>query len=341
MFVNHSMKSVSEETICMNTIENQDRYDGEKLSGSLRTYLHGWLRRFLVLLAPAFLCVFTLILFGPLDIMNSNRMYLTFKASSFIGSLSLVTIAATIVIAAALALVPGRFKGVAVAVLVAIGLMFYLQGGLLNGDIGILDGSSFDWHDIPQQAYRNIAIWAAVIIVLGVIGGFFPEQTKTIGTIVALSLVVAQTLPLALTWVEEKDDTPNWQLDGVDELHFSTGDNIIVLTLDQLNPLIFDKIRGAANGIYVAPRTRIITHEDKIVRPEQLRVARRLIRDYNTRGHSLRETVERARSVDQGEVTLDNRKDRVLGNMIICLPNQVMLQLFTPEEVVENFGDQQ
>ena len=39
-----------------------------------------------------------------------------------------------------------------------------------------------------------------------------------------------------------------------------------------------------------------------MVRPEQLRVARRLIRDYNTRGHSLRETVERAESVNRGEV---------------------------------------
>ena len=31
-------------------------------------------------------------------------------------------------------------------------------------------------------------------------------------------------------------------------------------------------------------------------------MARRLIRDYNTRGHSLQDTVERAESVDRGEV---------------------------------------
>ena len=77
---------------------------------------------------------------------------------------------------------------------------------------------------------------------------------------------------------------------------------IIAEGIHMLNPLIFDKIRGIANGVYVAPRTRIITNDDKIVRPEQLRVARRLIRDYNTRGHALRETVERAQSVDRGEV---------------------------------------
>jgi len=76
---------------------------------------------------------------------------------------------------------------------------------------------------------------------------------------------------------------------------------IIAEGIHMLNPLIFAKIRGAATGLYVAPRTRIITNDDKIVRPEQLRVARRLIRDYNTRGHSLRETVERAEAVDRGE----------------------------------------
>ena len=77
---------------------------------------------------------------------------------------------------------------------------------------------------------------------------------------------------------------------------------VIAEGIHMLNPLIFDKIRGAATGIYVAPRTRILTNKDRVVRPEQLRVARRMIRDYQGRGHSLRQTVERAESVDRGEL---------------------------------------
>ena len=76
---------------------------------------------------------------------------------------------------------------------------------------------------------------------------------------------------------------------------------IIAEGIHMLNPLIFDRVRDMATGVYVAPRTRIITAHDKIVRPEQLRVARRMIRDYQGRGHSLRQTVERAESVDRGE----------------------------------------
>ena len=45
--------------------------------------------------------------------------------------------------------------------------------------------------------------------------------------------------------------------------------------------------------------------------------------------------------VKQGVVTLENRDERILGNMIICLPNQVTLQLFTPEELLEMVKGQQ
>ena len=36
--------------------------------------------------------------------------------------------------------------------------------------------------------------------------------------------------------------------------------------------------------------------------------------------------------VGQGEMSEDNVSDRVLGNMIVCLPNQVLLELVTGEE---------
>lgn len=38
--------------------------------------------------------------------------------------------------------------------------------------------------------------------------------------------------------------------------------------------------------------------------------------------------------VEQGTVTLENRSKRVLQNMIICLPNDVALELYTYEEML-------
>lgn len=42
--------------------------------------------------------------------------------------------------------------------------------------------------------------------------------------------------------------------------------------------------------------------------------------------------------VDQGTVSLDNMDSRVLYNMIICLPNQVLLELHTAETLAAAFG---
>ena len=39
--------------------------------------------------------------------------------------------------------------------------------------------------------------------------------------------------------------------------------------------------------------------------------------------------------VEQGVVTLDNKSQRVLQNMIICLPNEVVLELYTYDELLE------
>lgn len=43
-------------------------------------------------------------------------------------------------------------------------------------------------------------------------------------------------------------------------------------------------------------------------------------------------TCDNQSCVKQGEVTLENRDMRVLSNMIICLPNEVILEVLTPEE---------
>lgn len=51
--------------------------------------------------------------------------------------------------------------------------------------------------------------------------------------------------------------------------------------------------------------------------------------DANCEGHDC---------VKQGEVTLENREDRILWNMIICLPHQLSAELITREEAEQMLG---
>ena len=42
--------------------------------------------------------------------------------------------------------------------------------------------------------------------------------------------------------------------------------------------------------------------------------------------------------VNEGKVTLENREERVLWNMVICLPHQLSLELITREEALQLVG---
>ena len=210
--------------------------------GRFRGYWKDWSKRFLVLLAPAFLICYTVVFFGPLDIVNANQAYLTFSAGDLAPTFGLATIGGAIVIAAVFALIPGRLRGAVMGLLLGVAVMFYLQGSVLNGDtLQKLDGNTFDWHDFRPQAIRNIIIWGSVVVVLIVLGILFPEQARTVTLIASLALVAAQTVALITTWVPKDTSTPNYQLSGEDQFVFSTEENIIFITLDQFNPLIFEE----------------------------------------------------------------------------------------------------
>ncbi len=51
--------------------------------------------------------------------------------------------------------------------------------------------------------------------------------------------------------------------------------------------------------------------------------------DANCEGHDC---------INEGEVTLENREERVLWNMVICLPHQLSLELITREEALGLLG---
>jgi len=45
--------------------------------------------------------------------------------------------------------------------------------------------------------------------------------------------------------------------------------------------------------------------------------------------------------VEQGLVTLENKEERVLRNLIVCLPNEVSVELFSAEEMMQMILDAQ
>lgn len=80
----------------------------------------------------------------------------------------------------------------------------------------------------------------------------------------------------------------------------SNNEIILFEGLHALNPLIVDPIKDYYKGIYIAPRTNIKI-EDETITPKNIRLIRRLLRDYNYRGSNFAETVLNAERVNAGE----------------------------------------
>lgn len=215
----------------------------EKLrSAAQNPAFRSYLRRLSLMAAPVFLLMFTGVFASPLDIVNSNHAYLTFSAGDLFWPLLGLTLAGTLVLSSLLSLLRGKAFNIVLGFMFGLAVMFYLQGVLLGKDLITLDGSDFMWQDNPAAAYKNLALWIAVAALLSVLSALFPDIAKTVVTIACAALCVAQITALATTWVPKDRSEINYQLDGSEQFVVSENENIIVLTLDQMSPLIFEQV---------------------------------------------------------------------------------------------------
>ena len=201
-----------------------------------------WGRRMAAAAVPAFLLMFTVVFFGPLDITNANQHYLTFTAADLFWPLLGLMLAGTLLLSALAALLRGRAFDVVLGLLLALAVMLWLQGLLPGRDLGTLDGSGFRWQDEPLSAVLNLVIWV-VAAALGIIAALrWPAVFRTAAAILCAALCLAQTAALVTTWEPGDDSGINYQLDGSDQFVLSEDENIVVITLDQVAPDLFEEV---------------------------------------------------------------------------------------------------
>lgn len=86
-------------------------------------------------------------------------------------------------------------------------------------------------------------------------------------------------------------------------LYIGEDDVVIIEGIHALNPLLFEglKLNGSTLKISIAPRRKFEMADNKILYPDDLRLLRRLIRDYHTRGHDIKDTAAQWREVIAAE----------------------------------------
>ena len=126
-------------------------------------------RRFLIVLAPALLAPLQLLLFGPHTLHAGNQQ--EFSASFWSLAVHLVPMILAVsggLVLLGIALPTGLFRYY-VVFLVGIGIVVWIQGNLMVGDYGVLNGEDVDW---SGQAWRNrheLAIWIGLPVLATVV----------------------------------------------------------------------------------------------------------------------------------------------------------------------------
>ena len=206
----------------------------------VRKRLQPYGKRFVRALLPVFALAFTLVFFGTLDILNSNRYYMTFAPSKLVGPCILATLGGTVVLAALAALARGRAFGAVTAFFAVVTVAMYLQGMFLNGDIGTLDGTSYVLSEHVGRCVVSAVVWAALLAGGIVCALRWPEECRTGCVIACAAVILAQGVSLATTWSSE-GVTENYQLSGENQFVLSANSNLVILTLDQFSPYLMDE----------------------------------------------------------------------------------------------------
>src|SRR5262245_30626149 len=119
-------------------------------------------RRALVLLFPALFPPLQLFLFGPHVLYTGNLQ----EFSAPFWAIVLHLVPAVAAIAAALILLgvalPARMFRYYVTFLVAVGIVLWVQGNLIVGDYGVLNGAGIDWSGHAWRNRHELLLWLGV-----------------------------------------------------------------------------------------------------------------------------------------------------------------------------------
>ena len=145
-------------------------------------------QRFLTVLFPALLAPLQLFLFGPHTLFMANQQ----EFSATFWSLALHMAPMILVLAAVLSLLgvllPKRFF---TRYLVAIGSVLWIQGNLMVGDYGVLNGQDIEWSGHAWRNRYELALWLTLPVVAVVFAHtLFSTAVFASRVLIALQLVL-------------------------------------------------------------------------------------------------------------------------------------------------------
>ena len=186
-------------------------------------------RRFLTVLLPALLAPLQLLLFGPHTLFMANQQEFSASFWSLAAHLAPMILA----IAGALSLLgvclPKRWFPHYVAGLLGIGIVLWVQGNLMVGDYGVLNGQEIEWSGNAWRNRYELPLWIA-LPVLAIVAA---RKLLPIAAFASGALIAVQLALIGVTAFQaDAEAQPKWQgpPDAIFEL--SSKQNVFHFVLD-------------------------------------------------------------------------------------------------------------
>ena len=197
-----------------------------------------YMRRFRQALLPCGLLCFMYGIWGAMEVFTGNAGNFRFTYFEALIPLLAVTVPASLLLAAAAALLKKRPFSLALCVILALSVCSYVQNMLLNLNLGLLEGSRVDWSRYTRHGVINLLIWAGLFLAL--VAGLMLLKKHTRRAVRAVSAVLLAVQVASFGVVSARHLTSDahsardttYVLTGDQQYVVSAEGNVIVFLLD-------------------------------------------------------------------------------------------------------------
>ena len=201
------------------------------------------------LVCVAFFCVFTFLVYAPLEMYLTNINEFWFDLSQFWFVPILFGLVGFVLIIILGWKMPQLVGDIYIVAVFGFSIMMYIQANFLNIDVGVLNGGSVDWDAYRVKFLFNFAIWIAVICLWIFILSRNSKLCNQIVRYCSICITLVQAFTLVVLLLTCKSDVEKGQISqyvsSKDIYKLSEEENIIVFLMDMFDDRYFKELLEA------------------------------------------------------------------------------------------------
>ena len=211
-----------------------------------------WIKKNFNILLSISLFVFTILVFGPIELYCTNTQEFWFPIETLVFMVLIMTIIGVGILVGIMLILKGVGRNIYGVFLFAMALAFYIQGNYANLNYGQLDGTAINWMEYPLYALVDTLGWILIIVGLIVLynvkkNWFFKVQKFGSLYIIAIQVVTLAVLFFTTDVTKEKSE---YYLSNRGLYEVSEDENIIIFVLDAYDDVYFKELYNANSDKY-------------------------------------------------------------------------------------------